>query len=431
MRPQAPPPNSARAKRLRLLLGLLCIVCALGTLLSPILRRRLEVARRIEQQTDELNRAKLRSESAETDRLASLRAEVDRSPSDPQKRLQLAALLAQTRRYKEAEQEAIEASRTAPQLAEPHIALSEIYSSNSLFDLALEQARIAYKLEPRNTRAIARLGYVYVALDWYRAAVDILEPAAREYRNDPVIQTILAQALFQTREYRSALTQVEAARRIDPSNSALIGPLIEIYMQLNLNDDALKSVDSAIAQFPGVPNYHLLRARILRRMGRLADAEAEAREIVKHLPDEITGRYNLALILKEKGDWDGAHTEISAVIARNPGFEQAEIIASQILAQRGDLAGARRLRDQHVKREAENEAMVRTSMKVAANPKDAAAHLRMGKLDTERKNLPRAVTELKEALLLAPQSAEARTLLASALRGMNRAQEAELVEKSR
>ena len=57
-------------------------------------------------------------------------------------------------------------------------------------------------------------------------------------------------------------------------------------------------------------------------------------------------------------------------------------------------------------------------------PRDAGMHLRMGEAYTRAGQLSEAVVELRRALRMNPKNAEARRLLASALRSMGRNTEA-------
>ena len=215
--------SSVPAKsRLRFLLILFCLIAGAGILLLPILKMKWEETQRIEKETERIQRLAAQHPSAPsadlTQELAKAQTEVENSPKSPELRLHFASLLGQSRRYKEAQIQLLETSKLAPSLAEPHIALSEVYSSNLIFDLALDEARAAVNLEPNNARALARLGFVLIGLDWNRAASQVLEPAVSKFPNDETLRIVYAQTLYQSRDYQGALREITEAKTRTPGN---------------------------------------------------------------------------------------------------------------------------------------------------------------------------------------------------------------------
>lgn len=419
---------AASPRRMRALLALLALVAVVALALLPLLRRYMEEARRIERETTQRETQAKQAAQAQQAFVA-VREAVAKNPNDVEARLRYAAYLGQGRRYQEALGELAAAARLAPNRAEPHLAMAEIYQSSNLLDMALEHQRQAVAREPDNPRALAQLGTSYIIFSWNRQALDLLTKAAERFPQDLAIRITLAQAYYQTQDYGRALKEIQAVKGLDPAAAALNNPLIDVYMQLNRPADAYQAAVTALQGDPANPAYLAGQARALRALGRYAEAILAAQSALRADPENLSARYELAMALKQSGKAGEALPEFRAIVAKNPLYQSASVLLAQMEAQQGNREEAARLRQQHLRLSADAQRAARWSLRVGNEPGDAEAHYQLGLAYVQQNRMPRAIVEFKEALRRKPADSRPRRPLADALNAMRRPQEAEAALK--
>jgi Tfp pilus assembly protein PilF len=81
---------------------------------------------------------------------------------------------------------------------------------------------------------------------------------------------------FTRRDYAAAISGYQAVIEADPSFALAYQGLAEAYARLDRLDDAIETIQKAIALEPGESLFQTSLSRFLQRQGRIAEAEAAA-----------------------------------------------------------------------------------------------------------------------------------------------------------
>jgi len=98
---------------------------------------------------------------------------------------------------------------------------------------------------------------------------------------------------------------------------------------------ALRWIDRALAEKPGLYPALLARIQLLRSTGRVAEARAEADRALAALPGDPALLHERAVTRDLSGDPAGALADVERAIARDPGFEAARVSRGAMLARLG------------------------------------------------------------------------------------------------
>ena len=113
--------------------------------------------------------------------------------------------------------------------------------------------------------------------------------------------------------YRDALESIEAAGA-DGIRPALIGDLGRIEEIEGEYGLALRHYREAMAEDPSL-NFHRRIGRVLRKAGRLKEAEEELREALRLRPADPRAQLELARALRARGDTAGARERLGGALA--------------------------------------------------------------------------------------------------------------------
>jgi predicted TPR repeat methyltransferase len=183
-------------------------------------------------------------------------------------------------------------------------------------------------------------------------------------------------------------------------------------------------------------------AETLHRQGRLREAEALYRAILKLHKRDFDCLHNLGLICAQEGRFEDAIAQLRAAIRQNPRSAEAHNNLGNVLAalRRHEAAvasyrSAIALKPEFV--EAHNnlgnalafagnmdEAVVHYARALALRPDYAAAHVNLGNVLKELGRLDEAIARYEEALTINPRIAEAHYNISGVLRRLGRLSEA-------
>ncbi|MFQ6069552.1 MAG: tetratricopeptide repeat protein [Candidatus Aminicenantales bacterium] len=168
--------------------------------------------------------------------------------------------------------------------------LGEIQLELSKFSDAEHSLEKALSLNPRSFNGYILLGRVYEHKeDWFKAA-ELYRRALRYFPRDPILLNRLGFCLYFIEDYSGALQALEQVLEQDPSN----------YYAL------------------------LTRAKIFQRTGKLKEAEILYRRLLKQKAKSVEVHLNLAILLENKGDREGALAEYIELLRmeKNPPLER-------------------------------------------------------------------------------------------------------------
>lgn len=348
--------------------------------------------------------------------IAAVQRDLERKPQDAELRLELAQL----RWREEGPAAAVAVLGAAPsETADPRLArmAAHCWRLLSREDRALEELGRAIRRWPGNGDLRADRALLYVLLAWHQDARKELRQAEKLGSQESYLGgAALARAEGDLRRARSLL---EAAQSRHPDDVEIVRQLAALaqdggkslqavqwlseipaaerladdflaesiaWMQLGDSTRALAFAERALAEAPGHPRAALVRARCLKRLGRLAEGRQALEELHRRIPGYSAAAYELAQQYRGEG--------------------------------RPDLA--RPLLLQHRRDQEQRAALKRAAAELMRRPEDARAHLRVGQLCLDRGYLGRAVVEFRRAGELNPALPEVSGLLQRARKSAER-----------
>jgi tetratricopeptide (TPR) repeat protein/predicted Ser/Thr protein kinase len=148
-----------------------------------------------------------------------------------------------------------------PNLAMAYAALGTCYSNFGYTNLAAENMRKAYDLRER----VSEREKLYIESHYYLIALGDLEQArqvnelwAQTYPRDDVPLGVLVVIYCAFGQYEKALTEAREALRLNPASGLAYGNLIDIYLYVNLPDEARATAEEAQAKKLDSPYLHIL-----------------------------------------------------------------------------------------------------------------------------------------------------------------------------
>ena len=275
--------------------------------------------------------------------------------------------------YDRAEQDFTALEKLSPRIAEVHASLAAIYFEQRRFSPAVEEIHQALKLKPGLTRLHSLLALSLAELGRYQEALPGLQTAFNQ-APDPDVRRMCGLQLLRT---YGGLHQdekaVETALKLDhefPSDPEILYNTGKVYgnyaflMISKLAQDApgslwrhLAAAEAYESQGAGVEalsEYHAVLAMAPRRrgihyrMGRtllaqyhrsgnptnLTDAQNEFEQELQIDPDNGNATYEIAEMLRQKGNDAQAEQYFQQALSQYPDFEEAHVgLASVLMAE--------------------------------------------------------------------------------------------------
>ncbi len=120
-----------------------------------------------------------------------------------------------------------------------------------------------------------------------------------------------------------ALRDLERLRRDDPVFKMTWMLLIEVYTDEGEYDQALELAAQLSRDLPGEPVGPLSESWLLRKLGRLEEAETRARDVLRREPKAGRAHVTLAAVALDRGDQTGAREELARAERITPGSVNA------------------------------------------------------------------------------------------------------------
>lgn len=360
--------------------------------------------------------------------------------------------------------------------ATAHLVLGSAWLATGKPEKAAERFRIVRSLEPGSLRGLLAAGSAARALGRTDESLSLLETAARDYPGDAAAQFQLAETLASAgkyaraidryrqaegaggnggvirrrmadvwlamKDYRSAISALEALRKASPADVEVAGALAAAYEQSRqpaaaeavLRDAATRSPASpvppfrlgvllgiggrhseAAAQFrkaqalsPDDPSIARALAVACRRAGDPAGAEEAARRLLKLRPDDVDSTAMAAVLLRDRDKPAEAIALYRAFVSRHPNDPAALADLAELLDDAGQGS----------------EALGFARRAAAAGPSFATAQDRLGWILLRRGDRAGALPPLEKAAKLSPSEPAVLYHYAEALHRNGRAREA-------
>ena len=314
----------------------------------------------------------------------------------------------------------------------------EDYTKLENVENAIVEFNHALQYDPNYSLAFSGLGEAYwqqyehtKQVDWVKQAKSACDQAVRLRPNQSAGHLCLGLVNAGTGEYQKSVKQYEIAAQLDPTNDSAYSGLAGAYEQLGEPKNADETYRKAISLRPSYwAGYNRLGALFLRT-GRYAEASDMFSQVIALAPDSFVGYSNLGITHLLRGDYADAIPALqhsleirpTAEASSNLGtayfqlrrysdaartYEKAVSLDSHNYEVWGNLADAYYWAPgERTKAKAEYQTALDLALKsVAVNPQDpsllgfiADYYAMLGKREP-------ALTYIKNALRIAPKSAE-------------------------
>lgn len=253
--------------------------------------------------------------------------------------LNLGVLQAQGQRFARAAAFFEQAAAIDPTYPRVQYSLGVAYFNGSDYLKAAPALRRAFDAEPQNAEARRMLAMASLNIGEYARAAELLASDPQR-GSDPSIEYSYGLALVRSdrgAEAERVFSALLAAHGDTPELNVVLG---QAHAQQGDFDAAIRVLQHAIEQKPGVAEAHATLGIIYLKQGRLADSTRALRDELAVHADEVKTRYTLATVLDLDGHQDEALTELRSVLRARPDYADARYLHGKILLARGDAAGA-------------------------------------------------------------------------------------------
>lgn len=202
-------------------------------------------------------------------------------------------------------------------------------------DEALTSLDRAVALAPESFAARRTRADLRVAHGDLRGAIEDLDAALR-FSDDVDAYLDRAHWLVQDGRAAEAAEGLEQALARTESSAPLVLAAIDAHLAAGAPAPALSLVDAAIARTPTDPRLSILRADVLARLGRSADARAAASDALSWIDERLAHRRTAALLvdrgeaLVRLGRIDEARSALEAARALQPAYPRVAALAARL-----------------------------------------------------------------------------------------------------
>lgn len=201
--------------------------------------------------------------------------------------------------------EYLDAVESDPDLPDTHNGLGLIYAySFGRPDDAQKEFQKALELKPDFSEARTNLGALYISRGRFAEAVPLLEKSAADalYKDRVIAQTDLGWALYKSGAPERGIRELKAALALAPKFCIGWRQLGTIYSEQNQLEEARAALGKYAAACPEVADAHLLSGKLLVRLSRAQEAQAEFQQCaVARVDKDRPVAAECARLLKELG----------------------------------------------------------------------------------------------------------------------------------
>ena len=293
----------------------------------------------------------------------------------------------------------------APRLAAAYNNLGSLYLRLREYQKAAATLEKGLKIDPKMSSASALLGVSLYEMGDYAAARPRFETALRANPKDDNAELFLANDLLKLGDFHGAATHLHQLSLRQPQNQEVWYLLGKVYMKLS--EQALSKLNEIDANSVWV---HEISGEVMESMKNYDGALLEYKKAVELAPEQAGTHDLLGNAYWSLHMWEPATEQFRAELANDPSSRNAQWkIANIVLEQRQDPA----------------EALAGIDKALATCPHLTEARVDRGRALLRLDRTAEAVAELQLAEKADPGEAQTHFLLAQALRGAGRAQEAQ------
>lgn len=198
--------------------------------------------------------------------------------------------------YDQAAQSALQDLATCfklePDHAKAHHLAGLIYLGRKEYADSLYHLKRAIEVDERFTEAAANLGALYIAMNNWNKAIEILTPIARNpvYPTPYLVENNLGWANYKLGNLQQAESHFKRALFLNDKMCLAYNSLGIVHMEQEREEDALDDFEAAISRCPQFVEPHFRAGGVLERRSRFPEAAARFKKCQKLGGDSMYGR---------------------------------------------------------------------------------------------------------------------------------------------
>lgn len=135
----------------------------------------------------------------------------------------------------------------------------------------------------------------------YNKAIGYYKESAKYGYNGAKTHSLIGASYQMMKDTTAALQALQEGYEKYPDDNALLESMIQIYMDLNKTDEALKNLEKAIAQDPTKPRYYFAQGALYEKLGQEQKAIDTYKKTMEIDPTFFNAYYNLGALYYNKG----------------------------------------------------------------------------------------------------------------------------------
>jgi len=192
------------------------------------------------------------------------------------------------------------------------------------FAHAREQFETLNAAEPRDVSLAVLLGYTYVKLGLEPKVVDLLTPLEAGNQNNMDLEYVLAFSLIQTGKFKEGVSRMErVARTTRSANAYVIAG--SIHLQQRKMPDALTDLNAALRLDPTISGLSTMIGQAQFGLGELSDAVRSFHAALRANPADFTANLDLGAIRLKEKDFKAARPLLEFALQLQPKFPLARL----------------------------------------------------------------------------------------------------------
>jgi putative PEP-CTERM system TPR-repeat lipoprotein len=258
----------------------------------------------------------------------------------------LGTVLLERQQINDARNAFTEVLRLNPRAAAARIQLAQLEFLHGRVDNALEHARTAVALAPRNPDGHLALIRGLLAQQKIPEAATRLEAMGKAFPDSPVVEAYKGAMYLVTNDARAARASFERALVLDPQSVDAVSGLVTLDLRAKDTAAATARVETALAKNRSNPLLLLRAAQTYAAVGREADVERLLIECINTAPAELRAYEMLgALYIRQRRIKD-AQAKFEEFVRRQPNNVTAHTMVGMLLEAQGQTAEARQRYEQ-------------------------------------------------------------------------------------
>ena len=300
-------------------------------------------------------------------------------------------------------------------LANAYLAVNELEKAAPLFDRALS-------LDPDNQQLLLRFVETSVSAGNPEPAVSALADRAAENPDDVSANALLVLVYMRTGELEKARVAAQQIKSNIADNGLPYNLTAAIYLAEQDFDNARAELEQALSVDEDFYPAYINLARLDRQQGRMQDAADRYRTVLQRNEGLLEAQLELAEVMRDLGDLDGALAVLGDAIEANPEAPQPLALEVDLLIRQGRTEQALIRAREFDQRLPRNPVIVEALAKAqAANdqlanaaatyrilatlrPNAAAVQQRLGNIESNLGNVDEAAAAYDRAIEINPSS---------------------------